>query len=124
MPLRLTGDLFVPVEFELTYLETCRQRRLGRPSHAVGDGQRREAVGGVREVHFILFGMPMFNANTNRACTRAAPQGDDMPHMPIAAPLNPPTARAAEICAVITVSFPVSSALNPPRHALKSASVM
>ncbi|MBL8794753.1 MAG: DUF4058 domain-containing protein [Planctomycetia bacterium] len=28
MPLRLTGDLFVPVEFELTYLETCRQRRL------------------------------------------------------------------------------------------------
>jgi len=28
MPLRLTGDLFVPVEFEVTYLETCRQRRL------------------------------------------------------------------------------------------------
>jgi hypothetical protein len=28
MPLRLTGDLFVPVEFEATYLETCRQRRL------------------------------------------------------------------------------------------------
>src|SRR5262249_26189604 len=24
MPLRLTGDLFVPVEFEATYLETCR----------------------------------------------------------------------------------------------------
>jgi hypothetical protein len=28
MPLRLTGDLFVPVEFEDTYTETCRQRRL------------------------------------------------------------------------------------------------
>jgi hypothetical protein len=28
MPLRLTGDLFVPVEFEATYMETCRQRRL------------------------------------------------------------------------------------------------
>lgn len=28
MPLRLTGDLFVPVEFEATYLETCRERRL------------------------------------------------------------------------------------------------
>jgi hypothetical protein len=28
MPLRLTGDLFVPVEFETTYLETCRRRRL------------------------------------------------------------------------------------------------
>jgi hypothetical protein len=28
MPLRLTGDLFVPVEFEATYQETCRQRRL------------------------------------------------------------------------------------------------
>jgi hypothetical protein len=28
MPLRLTGDLFVPVELEATYLETCRQRRL------------------------------------------------------------------------------------------------
>jgi hypothetical protein len=28
MPLRLTGDLFVPVEFEKTYMETCRSRRL------------------------------------------------------------------------------------------------
>jgi hypothetical protein len=28
MPLRLTGDLFVPVEFEATYEETCRRRRL------------------------------------------------------------------------------------------------
>jgi hypothetical protein len=28
MPLRLIGDLFVPVEFEATYLETCRLRRL------------------------------------------------------------------------------------------------
>jgi hypothetical protein len=28
MPLRLTGDLFVPVEFESTYVETCRRRRL------------------------------------------------------------------------------------------------
>jgi hypothetical protein len=28
MPLRLIGDLFVPVEFEATYQETCRQRRL------------------------------------------------------------------------------------------------
>jgi hypothetical protein len=27
-PLRLTGDLFVPVELEATYQETCRQRRL------------------------------------------------------------------------------------------------
>ena len=24
MPLRLTGDLFVPVELELAYMETCR----------------------------------------------------------------------------------------------------
>jgi hypothetical protein len=28
MPLRLTGDLFVPVQFDSTYLETCRRRRL------------------------------------------------------------------------------------------------
>jgi len=28
MPLRLTGDLFVPVEFEATYQEACRRRRL------------------------------------------------------------------------------------------------
>jgi hypothetical protein len=28
MPLRLTGDLFVPVELEITYTETCRKRRL------------------------------------------------------------------------------------------------
>jgi hypothetical protein len=28
MPLRLTGDLFVPIDFEATYTETCRQRRL------------------------------------------------------------------------------------------------
>lgn len=28
MPLRLTGDLFVPVQFESTYMETCRRRRL------------------------------------------------------------------------------------------------
>jgi hypothetical protein len=28
MPLRLTGDLFVPVEFEATYQETCRRRRI------------------------------------------------------------------------------------------------
>jgi hypothetical protein len=28
MPLRLTGDLFVPVDFEATYQETCRRRRL------------------------------------------------------------------------------------------------
>ena len=28
MPLRLTGDLFVPVEFESTYMEACRSRRL------------------------------------------------------------------------------------------------
>lgn len=28
LPLRLTGDLFVPVDFEATYLETCRRRRL------------------------------------------------------------------------------------------------
>ncbi|MBY0528089.1 MAG: DUF4058 family protein [Gemmataceae bacterium] len=27
MPLRLTGDLFVPVDFEVTYMETCRGRR-------------------------------------------------------------------------------------------------
>jgi hypothetical protein len=28
MPLRLTGDLFVPIDFEATYMETCRLRRL------------------------------------------------------------------------------------------------
>jgi hypothetical protein len=28
MPLRLTGDLFVPVEFERAYQEACRRRRL------------------------------------------------------------------------------------------------
>ena len=28
MPLRLTGDLFVPVDFESSYQETCRRRRL------------------------------------------------------------------------------------------------
>jgi hypothetical protein len=28
LPLRLTGDLFVPVEFETAYRETCRRRRL------------------------------------------------------------------------------------------------
>src|SRR5262249_52325567 len=28
LPLRLTGDLFVPVEFEATYQEACRRRRL------------------------------------------------------------------------------------------------
>jgi hypothetical protein len=27
MPLRLTGDLFVPVDFEATYMETCQRRR-------------------------------------------------------------------------------------------------
>jgi hypothetical protein len=28
LPLRLTGDLFVPVDFEAAYVETCRRRRL------------------------------------------------------------------------------------------------
>jgi hypothetical protein len=28
LPLRLTGDLFVPVEFESAYMEACRRRRL------------------------------------------------------------------------------------------------
>jgi hypothetical protein len=28
LPLRLTGDIFVPVEFEATYQEACRRRRL------------------------------------------------------------------------------------------------
>ena len=28
LPLRLTGDLFVPVGFEATYQEACRRRRL------------------------------------------------------------------------------------------------
>jgi hypothetical protein len=28
MPLRLTGDLFVPVDFESAYVEACRRRRL------------------------------------------------------------------------------------------------
>ena len=28
MPLRLTGDLFVPVEFEAAYMEACRKRKL------------------------------------------------------------------------------------------------
>jgi hypothetical protein len=27
-PLRLTGDLFVPVDFEATYHEACKRRRL------------------------------------------------------------------------------------------------
>jgi hypothetical protein len=29
LPLRLTGDLFVPVDFEAAYREACRRRRLG-----------------------------------------------------------------------------------------------
>ena len=28
LPLRLTGDLFVPVDFEMTYQEACRRRRI------------------------------------------------------------------------------------------------
>jgi hypothetical protein len=28
LPLRLTGDLFVPVDFEASYQEACRRRRL------------------------------------------------------------------------------------------------
>jgi hypothetical protein len=32
MPLRLTGDLFVPIDFETTYMETCRRRRLVGPA--------------------------------------------------------------------------------------------
>jgi hypothetical protein len=28
LPLRLTGDLFVPVDFEATYQEACRHRRI------------------------------------------------------------------------------------------------
>jgi hypothetical protein len=28
MPLRLTGDLFVPVDFEAAYMEACRKRKL------------------------------------------------------------------------------------------------
>ena len=28
LPLRLTGDLFVPVDFEVSYQEACRRRRL------------------------------------------------------------------------------------------------
>jgi len=28
MPMRLTGDTFVPIEFEETYVETCRRRKL------------------------------------------------------------------------------------------------
>jgi hypothetical protein len=32
IPLRLTGDLFVPIDFETTYMETCRRRRLVGPS--------------------------------------------------------------------------------------------
>jgi hypothetical protein len=28
LPLRLTGDLFVPVDFEASYHEACRRRRL------------------------------------------------------------------------------------------------
>lgn len=28
MPLRLTGELFVPVDVEMAYVETCRRRRL------------------------------------------------------------------------------------------------
>jgi hypothetical protein len=29
LPLRLVGDLFVPVDFETTYQEACRHRRIG-----------------------------------------------------------------------------------------------
>ena len=29
LPLRLTGDLFVPVDFETAYQEACRRRRMG-----------------------------------------------------------------------------------------------
>ena len=29
LPLRLTGDLFVPVDLESTYREACRRRKLG-----------------------------------------------------------------------------------------------
>lgn len=29
LPLRLTGDLFVPVDFEVAYTEACRRRRIG-----------------------------------------------------------------------------------------------
>jgi hypothetical protein len=29
LPLRLTGDLFVPVDFESAYQEACRRRRIG-----------------------------------------------------------------------------------------------
>ena len=28
LPLRLTGDLFVPVDFDAAYQEACRRRRL------------------------------------------------------------------------------------------------
>ena len=28
MPLRLAGDTFVPINFEATYQEACRRRRL------------------------------------------------------------------------------------------------
>jgi hypothetical protein len=28
LPLRLTGDLFMPVDFEANYQEACRRRRL------------------------------------------------------------------------------------------------
>ena len=28
LPLRLTGDTFVPVDFEKSYMEACRRRRL------------------------------------------------------------------------------------------------
>ncbi|HWG44306.1 MAG TPA: hypothetical protein VN688_16125 [Gemmataceae bacterium] len=28
MPLRLTGDRFVPIDFEATYQEACRRRRI------------------------------------------------------------------------------------------------
>jgi hypothetical protein len=28
LPLRLTGDLMVPVDFEATYMDVCRGRRL------------------------------------------------------------------------------------------------
>ena len=49
-----------------------------------------EAVGGVKEVHFILFGMPMFNAyvdaatrqfpvrSTHHHCTHTRPLGHRM----------------------------------------------
>ena len=41
LPLRLTGDRFVPVDFEATYQEACRRRRPARAAPAIDNTSDR-----------------------------------------------------------------------------------